>query len=773
VGEHTLNIQVDGESVNRQLVVNPFGGARPNSGRRLYIKADYKTSGSLLYNFFVSDQNANGPINTGSAGFDTDGTLLISEADPSSLFSSPLACLYNVSTGVYNSGSSFYTQSSSTTTQGNNCFKTSSGNGDPGNIFKADLEINGLQPKLDGPSTTPGHDLSAGSYSSVHDQGSYDVFSDNGELMLGYERTRDESFGGLKWHICRGGADGRSVALSRGAGSVAYRCDAQESSSVSWRDSVSNDWELVEKCQDGVDNDGDGNTDLADVGCEGDPGKNSESLSSSSVCEPKMAFNGTSSDPTFTFWYDADGSPPNCDFQNRGSVTKDSGYIIEREFSGIDRTKCYAGSEDIKEVSLNPDASKQTIDDTVSELDQFCSTVKYYGSSVDMPVTLIYPDVETLLEEGGRHLSKSNVQPGDMWSTDWLDAAGWDAYKQSLRDAETGYSSGDPQKIGTWEGKGVQTGGDYTTGDLDNRDSWEAAPIGGGPLRKVGSDNFPGGFVPKCSSSDKHWSSGVVTRSNGGVVPAANPENSLDNSEYGSRFRCRFNEIPTGQVTNLDVSIYSVPVDVTIHLNDQTTGLENHYAGFKVSQQQAQKWNKAFPGLLSGPSAGNWKDPKIRASCFVGKVQNGLPPSDEVINMSTTLQPNSENYVVGKLPPRSGNVNTQEFSCVWGFTQEYDSVGSPNIYGMTGSTYVSEGIGIGEADRIDRISSEDGNPIRPPAGTAGDVQDLLEKDFALETTVVGRPGSPAPVFNNFISRTESIFLREAPNHNEPLRYAAN
>lgn len=118
--------------------------------------------------------------------------------------------------------------------------------------------------------------------------------------------------------------------------------------------------------------------------------------------------------------------------------------------------------------------------------------------------------------------------------------------------------------------------------------------------------------------------------------------------------------------------------------------------------------------------------------------------------------------------------DSAKFSCVWGYTQKYDSGGSPKIYGLTSNTYLSEGIGIGEADRIDRVSSGFGSgPIRPPGGTAGDVQDLLENDFAQETTVVGRPGSPAPVFNNFIQKVERNVNTEVPNYNEPLRYAAN
>ena len=118
--------------------------------------------------------------------------------------------------------------------------------------------------------------------------------------------------------------------------------------------------------------------------------------------------------------------------------------------------------------------------------------------------------------------------------------------------------------------------------------------------------------------------------------------------------------------------------------------------------------------------------------------------------------------VVGQLPARNDDVDTGEYTCVWGFTQRWNDGGPTDIYGIPDNDYISEGVGPDDQDQpYDRVSSGTTAPVTPPGSTASEQQSQLE-DVA---SGVSNPGQP---FQNFVGFADT-FTSTAPNEtNHPF-----
>lgn len=589
----------------------------------------------------------------------------------------------------------------------------------------------------DGGMFEPKGDIIVGNYPTYYQS----TVSDDTLSTEGYTLSEtdivdgSESGEGNYFFICREGAEmyngyGETVPLVVKTDNALYQCNPGEKS-----------WVLEDRCDDGLDNDGDGlidatkeasNTDYTgsrsnDLDCEGTPSKNYET--------PDGSYSGPNP-----------GSGPNSGSgSNPGSNTvqacPESGVYHSTNVEGLDDTNGkvvlfnidtsnYDGSNTLSYVTENGDGCGYT---------NFNTEVSYDGSSHDWPIefecrTDANGDPTTLYYEGPtpskvdrycnnlysnapeddyRHSSsmravqyripKEVIPTGTTWAYNSAFGKNWlGNYEfQTLHQAEETYSgNNDPHAAGTWntEGKGMEETDGYPDVPPSFDQAWITANAGansGGVISQgdtISEDRvFDGGFAGKCETGE-NWE--------------------RDEGEW----RC------SGSI-NFDM-YYHVP-DVKVDESGQTeVGV---FVDSETFSNMEAVWNVGKESTLDV----NYMD----VMCFAGNDPTNVEDSQEF-----TKRISIPDTVNSPLVGVTGQIDLnppQDYTCKWHF--EGQANGELKIFDGEGSPY---------SINKDDLSSYIGESVNPdevvnslkPHTEEGSVSGSTSYDFTGENTQQGTRG---------------------------------
>lgn len=603
-----------------------------NKGKYLYVRMNKRDGKSdILKSFLISDSNWK-PTDVEQGGI---GVQEVDGGPPGNLDT----CFYDSADGekVTEEYSSSNLDSGAIEELYGPCEPNRDGYG-PQDVlqtsFAAGVDDGVIPPNRGGPGN-PLKDWELDSWSPVHRDGSY---YPDGEIIRGYEPLHYTNDGddrhepdGPYWFVCRESSDGKTVSADSQGRTSLYRCDAH-SGDESWRDDQKNDWEQVAQCQDGLDNDGEGNVDLEDPYCDGNPEKE---LEGPLECVPVVSDSVTNTegdninqkvalyDTTTDGQYSPEGLA--CEYN---SIDEEPG------FTGQPATQfeCYdagGGTDQTSAVaSVNNYEGPESLSDDAQE---FCNNRLALVSSFSqnpMPASLYF-------------VPKRAMQQGTAW-------AGENGFRpnyrfQTLHMAEIKYSSpGTEHDVQLWSvDRNMENTDGYLNDNPENYiDAWDVSNATGIYNEDV---NYPfRGTLPEGDVFD------------GGFHGVCEP--GLTWVRNNDEWLCDVGE----------VSDQSIEINTYGGLNGDLGG---KLAGFQIDWEEMRKWQGAHPS--APPEGGGGVNPlKIRAMCWQGGPDERPQNLNEAVNLSASVNEEETTYVVGRLPERSTTPsNPNSYACVLGMSQ--------------------------------------------------------------------------------------------------------
>lgn len=485
------------------------------------------------------------------------------------------------------------------------------------------------------PRSVTEYDFEVDETSPIHEDGEH---TPQGSIVSAYNEKEDllgsSDQDRKRFYVCREGLetslDGFTVDMYPGSMSKQelYRCDTEgegQTSEKEWRDNEQYDWEKVTQCQDGLDNNQNGNTDLEDVKCGNNPLTQFENPRE---CKPVI---GIPEDESLNTRHA---------FNNTVADGKYSPESSTCEYDNITKEPPYTGQEPVYFQCLDsggsgPDASAQNYDGpTPDAADNYCQNRLGLGDYEQNPM----PAVQYFVP-------KSVMQLDSTWANE-------SGYRpnygfQTLHQAEVKYSeAGRAHSAEEWEEHDIQNLTGYEE-DMpeDYIDAWNISNASGiydnevrydlGEADTLASDDvFKGGFHGECNVA-MNW-----TYSNG-------------------EWRC-----DTGPVS--DVQIEVNPYILEGYLQEEL-------AGFQIDWTQMQKWGNAHPSVT--PEGGTGYQPvKVEAMCWWGGKNERPTDMDEVVNITETVEEGNVTHVIGKLPARESEPEfAGTYSCVYGMSQTVEA----------------------------------------------------------------------------------------------------
>lgn len=607
-GDNTVTVTtLDGSySARGTLHVNPLGDMAPHKGGYLHVGLNPDQSPLRVSHFFITeDIDVSGLIST-----NYNGAVWVSKHNPNNLvgkWDESVVLRDNLGKGPIEGDSLV------------GIVQDTSG---------FDQPIKDVLEEPFGSATyNYAHPWGPDSMTPVHANGDYEM--DN-QLFRGtepehYDDSGNNIRGGSYWFVCREGATmpngyGGETSQVVATDNQLYKCDLQGDGEA-WRDDTRYDWEPVTECEDGLDNDNNGEIDLDDEGCEGNPLTFSEDAGGSQECEPIV---GVSSDGQKKAYYE----PVSSTSDGNSPLSTDCVY------NGVDTVPDYTNQPPVQFVctSFGPDNTQVDVQNyegpTPDAAEVYCSNrLSAISSSAETIVVAQY------------FVPKQAMQLGYRW-------AGTDGFRsnfvfQTLHQAEFEYNEGDIHAPSQWYGTKQMTNDGHYDGSVDHTEyvkEWGVANASGANNPDINypggtlasNDVFQGGFYGECSE-DTQW------------------------TETGGDWRC---DIGSAERQTITVNTYRLGGD-----------LGGKLAGFQINWSEMQDWEKAHPGLAPEGNGNSVEPVRVDAQCWLGVNR----PSDlsKVVNISEPVQEGQDTYAVGALPDRQfeGQDRSDTYTCVFGLKQ--------------------------------------------------------------------------------------------------------
>lgn len=402
---------------------------------------------------------------------------------------------------------------------------------------------------------------------------------------------------------------------------------------------TSNGWENVAVCNDGVDNDGDGQTDTADDECDS---ASDYSESTEPKCPPVVGYESSNKENKVAF-YDSSGST----HTPYGSRCTYGGKDISLDHSPLPEPNKFGCNED---GSIWGDVYSEDLAPIEKEdAEIYCSQQVpdhffYEHGAVPMAEYFVPKEAMPTVDQNEEAAKKFATPNGFR-----------NHFYQDLHTAEREYNK--PKFAGTLDETGVHDAESYQKLDMASLDdgysdgdyyrSWvveNAAAdndrvasgqdtVTGEPL--VSADSvFPGGFAGECKNSDQ------------------------------DKWRLNAGDWQCDPYTTDRDFVWINPLEGT------RDSKGNFYAGFMINESEYKRWETTMPfsNVYGTPDL----DPlKIDAQCSMGET----PPADvsKVENVTVDVRQGEPAVVVAKLPERS-NVNENKWNCHFGFRQRTGDV---------------------------------------------------------------------------------------------------
>lgn len=531
------NKQISFDNAETTLTVNPKGSMEdPHIGKYLYFGMREDTDPNRLASFFLSDKDPEyWDVDPNYGNIEKDDPLIIYRTH-SMTGSSEAATKADIG-GIAEVSSSGYINQVARLSDGSDIFCTYDGGG----VNTARCEIGDEKFSTGTNNRLHNSDLHGTStISPIHQTGKY---WPDGEIIVGYQpeydivevggtSTRDASKSneGPKFFICREGAEMKSKETVTGNKYTSqvvnvndpsadeeelYKCNLDDPTDTDYKD-----WVPVEKCGDGLDNEGDAKIDTSDPACNTESGPTENETTT--ACKT-----GVKEVPVFSPL-----APSNIEML-AAQYTKTDGSC------STDGTPFSTSNDDLLINNLDNDPYRVYCDDSPAQpsdpLPCIEETFDFSGfGHSQMPVAVFYPTLN-YFRQVERADDTLDFSDGDVYDTGFVeDGLGWTYKTQSLYEAEQKYwsttfdtclSTGACQFYTNWEDRirMPEVEQAYNNSDSSlNSIAWltggEGGPFNAGTnvsnspsgqddvLSKDSSEIaiFDGGFAGKCES-DEVW----------------------------------------------------------------------------------------------------------------------------------------------------------------------------------------------------------------------------------------------------------------------------
>lgn len=474
-----------------------------------------------------------------------------------------------------------------------------------------------------------------------------------GDIVSGESLTDNYGNG---FFVCSPQLDGYTVLANtdKGEGEQRLRCDYQGDGDLGWRDFTARDWEVVTRCSDGIDNDGDGQIDFlnsqsepSDTGCtdwddptEGDncePGASDPEYLVSSL-DPRTGETGLEPyDSHFAQWKYTD---ENCQTEQKyeqatGTTVGEYSFVKPANIpdkasqvkcpgsaTNIDPTKYVDGNYEERDgtnyevACLNSEVYIAVFNGT------FTGNVVRAGEGFEKEG----PHVQRLPEAkqqftGGNDLCSSEGNPtGEITGVNCYDEQpyGWTPVNlyQNLEN-HPDHSTSIPTQ--TW---------------LDLRDNLEYS---GAVVHN--------GTIPDDGTSNGHWT--------GGWIPNCQTGRTLTYLSAESVWSCQ-----AGATENVIVQFPNV--------SEQSVDTYPKYRGLKIYPDFKNKWNSVMSTSFS-----DGEGVAVYASCWIGKPGNKPTDGQYLERSFIEINADSPTWLVLKFEESEvrNNADLSSYSCDYGFRQ--------------------------------------------------------------------------------------------------------
>ncbi|MFT4867580.1 MAG: hypothetical protein ACI9LV_000181 [Candidatus Nanohaloarchaea archaeon] len=575
--------------------------------------------------------------------------------------------------------------------------------------------------------------------SPIHAGRSYQIQGSDGipvaysELAVGAEEVPAGQTGRHGFWLCRDGSGGQTVDTNTSYFEEGlYRCYTDGSN---WNIEPKGpyggtpepySWVSVQSCEDGVDNNDDGETDLEDDICS----NNREQAEIEVDCtQPVVAKDSSGNKAAF---YDPVSSV--SDIQSAYSPGSESPY------SSCDYNQKQQASQ------LDYDGNKEPVEFGCTEtVDQSTATTigaatSYGGPSVGDADSFCADSYNEVADSGGfaqdpmpavqYFVPLEAIPTGPEWANEngFVPNTGFQTLHQAEMEYKTRFRQ--PHEVRNWADKNMQELDGYHNDNPDNFETaWLTANAGdiNDNVYSEGTmgdyDTFAGGFAGKCQDP-KVWT--YVGEDSAGA------------------WECDF----PAEAQAITVNTYAL----------QSTEIPGNYAGLQINASEIQKWEGAT-GVDPEGVAGS-EPLEAMAECWHGPADpQDMPTGDNLVKMSTEYT-GGDMYLVGEMPSNSNvEQDNRQYACTFGLRQKINDADTAGMSGAVtlyenggapsseGTGYIVEGTnGAGEDPGFGRISTETSAIQVPYPGSYYDQYDNPEQQWLGEkagsTTTLGSGEDP-------------------------------